>query len=127
MGKAKKLKLSSQRHAPLGDQIQKDDFAAPSSRPSKDGLGRRRKTRTGEEDVDQFVDGKLSGRILSQAREQVQELEAEELSTVRPTTGQKPPNLSSSTVAINSDDESEPEDDFDADSIGNGGGFDGHG
>ena len=73
MGKAKKLKVSaSTRHAPLGDQIKSDDFAVPKSRPSKD------RKRTAEEDVDQFVDGKLSEKILSQARQQVKDLEAEE-------------------------------------------------
>ena len=126
MGKAKKLKLSGQRHDPLGDQIQKDDFANPSSRQSKDGLGRRGKTRTDEEDVDVFVNGTLSGRILSQARQQVKDIEAEELSTVMSPSAKKPVNLSSRTALINSDD-SEPEDDFDANSVGRGGGFDGQG
>ena len=73
MGKAKKLKVSaSTRHAPLGDQIKSDDFAVPKSRPSKD------RKRAAEEDVDKFVDGKLSEKILSQARQQVKDLEAEE-------------------------------------------------
>ena len=73
MGKAKKLKVSaSTRHAPLGDQIKSDDFAVPKSRPSKDRI------LTAEEDVDHFVDGKLSEKVLSQARQQVKDLEAEE-------------------------------------------------
>ena len=74
MGKAKKLKVSgTTRPGPLGDQIRSDDFAAPTSRPSK------ARKRTDEEDVDKFVDGKLSEKILSQARQQVKDLESEEI------------------------------------------------
>ena len=48
MGKAKKLKVSGPtRHAPLGDQIKSDDFAIPSSRPTKD-----RKRTNEEENLD---------------------------------------------------------------------------
>ena len=135
MGKAKKLKLASQRHAPLGDQIQKDDFAAASSRPSKDGMGRRGKTRKDEDDIDQFVDGKLSGRILSQAREQVMELEAEESSInntaeKRGVLTNKAVKLSSSVSAAalsSDDDDSDVEGDIDEKCGGNTGGYDGQG
>ena len=120
MGKAKKLKVSaSTRHAPLGDQIKSDDFAAPSSRPSKD------RKRTAEEDVDKFVDGKLSEKILSQARQQVKDLEAEESLSK----GNK--KLSRESKIINtknssSDEESDDEDNEKVTLLPDGG-FDGQG
>ena len=121
MGKAKKLKVSGQtRHAPLGDQIKKDDFAMPSTRPSKE------RSRTDEEDVDKFVDGKLSGRILSQARQQVKELEAEESSSgVK--TWKNQAKLSSHTSATSSDEDSDPDEDDTDVSLPTEGVFDGKG
>ena len=104
MGKAKKLKVSaSTRHAPLGDQIKSDDFAVPKSRPSKD------RKRTAEEDVDQFVDGKLSEKILSQARKQVKDLEAEESLSKGNKQLNKQSKISNSKNA-SSDEESDGED-----------------
>ena len=123
MGKAKKLKVSGQaRHAPLGDQIKQDDFAAPSTKQIKE------RKRTDEEDVDKFVDGKLSGRILSQARQQVKDLEAEELSSVGKQAWQKQAKLSSDAGINSSDEESDPdENDTNVTSFGAEGGFDGQG
>ena len=119
MGKAKKLKVSgTSRHAPLDDQIKSDDFAVPSSRPSKD---RKRKA---EEDVDKFVDGRLSEKILSQARQQVKDLEAEELLS-KGTKSLNKPNLSS-VKNVSSDEESDGEDTENVALLSDGG-FDGQG
>ena len=119
MGKAKKLKVSgTTRHAPLGDQIQSDDFAVPTSRPSKD------RRRTAEEDVDKFVDGKLSEKILSQARQQVKDLEAEE-SLKEDKVISKKFNISNIKDA-SSDEESDGEDNENI-ALSSDGGFDGQG
>ena len=119
MGKAKKLKVSgTTRHAPLGDQIQSDDFAVPTSRPSKD------RRRTAEEDVDKFVDGKLSEKILSQARQQVKDLEAEE-SLKDDKVISKKFNISNIKDA-SSDEESDGEDNENI-ALSSDGGFDGQG
>ena len=122
MGKAKKLKISgSTRHAPLGEQINRDDFAAPSTRPGKD------RNRTGEDDVDKFVDGKLSEKILSQARQQVKDLEAEELPR-EVKHWQKESILNGNKNYTSSDEESDvDEKDTDIPSLAADGGFDGQG
>ena len=120
MGKAKKLKVSgTTRHAPLGDQIQSDDFAVPTSRPSKD------RRRTAEEDVDKFVDGKLSEKILSQARQQVKDLEAEESLSKGDKVLSKKFNISN-TKNASSDEESDEEDSENIALLSDGG-FDGQG
>ena len=123
MGKAKKLKISgSTRHAPLGDQINRDDLATLTTRPSKD------RKRTDEEDVDKFVDGKLSEKILSQARQQVKDLEAEELPAGGNKGWQKQSILNGNTKATSSDEESDvDEKDTDIASLAAAGGFDGQG
>ena len=122
MGKAKKLKISgSTRHAPLGEQINRDDFAAPSTRPGKD------RNRTGEDDVDKFVDGKLSEKILSQARQQVKDLEAEEHPREVKHL-QKQSILNDNKHYTSSDEESDvDEKDTDIPSLAADGGFDGQG
>ena len=122
MGKAKKLKISgSTRHAPLGDQINTDDLATPSTRPSKD------RKRTDEEDVDKFVDGKLSEKILSQARQQVKDLEAEELPAGGNKAWPKQSILNGINKETSSDEESEDDEkDTDVASAADGG-FDGQG
>lgn len=122
MGKAKKLKISgSTRHAPLGDQINTDDLATPSTRPSKD------RKRTDEEDVDKFVDGKLSEKILSQARQQVKDLEAEELPPGGNKAWPKQSILNGINKETSSDEESEDDEkDTDVASAADGG-FDGQG
>ena len=120
MGKAKKLKVSaSTRHAPLGDQIKSDDFAVPKSRPSKD------RKRTAEEDVDQFVDGKLSEKILSQARQQVKDLEVEESLSKGNKQLSKVSKISNSKNA-SSDEESDGDDNENIALLPDGG-FDGQG
>ena len=120
MGKAKKLKVSaSTRHAPLGDQIKSDDFAVPKSRPSKD------RKRTAEEDVDQFVDGKLSEKILSQARQQVKDLDAEESLSKGNKQFRKESKISNAKNA--SSDEESDEDDNENIALLPDGGFDGQG
>ena len=123
MGKAKKLKLtSSARHAPLGDQIKTDDFAIPSSRPSKD------RKRIDEEDVDKFVDGKLSEKILSQARQQVKDLEYEELNIKDDQQGKKHLKPPIKMKSESSDDDSEDdESDMNSVKLSSEGGFDGQG
>ena len=123
MGKAKKLKLtSSARHAPLGDQIKTDDFAIPSSRPSKD------RKRIDEEDVDKFVDGKLSEKILSQARQQVKDLEYEELNIKDDQQGKKHVKPAIKMKSESSDEDSEDdENDMNSVKLSSEGGFDGQG
>jgi len=112
MGKAKKLKVASTpRHTPLQNQIQKDEFAVPSGRAKDRAVGRK------EEDED-YVDATLSGKILKQARLQVQELEDE--------TGSKAPirkktvQLGSQAAAGGADDSDD--DDDEEDEIGQAGG-----
>ena len=120
MGKAKKLKVSGPtRHAPLGDQIKSDAFAIPSSRPTKD------RKRTNEEDVDNFVDGKLSEKILSQVRQQVKDLEAEELLSTGNKIIKKPSTISN--IKNDSSDEDSDGDDNETISLETEGGFDGQG
>ena len=120
MGKAKKLKVSaSTRHAPLGDQIKTDEFAVPKSRPTKD------RKRTAEEDVDKFVDGKLSEKILSQARQQVKDLEAEESLSKGNKKLSKETKISNINNA-SSDEESDGEDNEKLNLLPDGG-FDGQG
>jgi len=71
MGKAKKLKVASTpRHTPLPAQIQKDELARPTERSKDRSAGRK-------DEAEDYVDATLSGKILKQARQQVQELEDE--------------------------------------------------
>lgn len=71
MGKAKKLKVASTpRHTPLQTQIQKDELAKPTDRVKDRSAGRK-------DEAEDYVDATLSGKILKQARLQVQELEDE--------------------------------------------------
>ena len=120
MGKAKKLKVSaSTRHAPLGDQIKTDEFAVPKTRPTKD------RKRTAEEDVDKFVDGKLSEKILSQARQQVRDLEAEESLSKGNKKLSKETKISNIKTA-SSEEESDGEDNENLNLLPDGG-FDGQG
>ena len=120
MGKAKKLKVSgTNRHAPLGDQIKTGEFAVPKSRPTKD------RKRTAEEDVDKFVDGKLSEKILNQARQQVKDLEAEESLSKGDKVLSKKFNISNIKNA-SSDEESDEEDNENIALLSDGG-FDGQG
>jgi len=76
MPKTKKLKISkAPRNTPLEDHIQKDEFAAPSSRV------KIRKDRKDEDTTDEFIDEKLSKQILTQARLQMQDLQTEKPQT----------------------------------------------
>jgi len=71
MGKAKKLKVASTpRHTPLPAQIQKDELARPTERSKDRSSGRK-------DEAEDYVYATLSGKILKQARQQVQELEDE--------------------------------------------------
>jgi len=73
MGKAKKLKVKKNADKgtlSLADQIDKDEFVAPSGRMKE-------RHRRGEDEVEEFVEGKLSKSILEQARLQAAELESE--------------------------------------------------
>jgi len=71
MGKAKKLKVASTpRHTPLPAQIQKDELARATERSKDRSAGRK-------DEAEDYVDAALSGKILKQARQQVQELEDE--------------------------------------------------
>jgi len=120
MGKAKKLKVSgTTRPGPLGDQIRSDDFAAPTSRPSK------ARQRTDEEDVDKFVDGKLSEKILSQARQQVKDLESEEI-IANEIKGSKKETKITNLKSVSSDEESDGDDNENIALLPDGG-FDGQG
>ena len=120
MGKAKKLKVSgTTRPGPLGDQIRSDDFAAPTSRPSK------ARKRTDEEDVDKFVDGKLSEKILSQARQQVKDLESEEI-IANGSKGSKKETKITNLKNASSDEESDGDDNENIALLPDGG-FDGQG
>ncbi|XP_075238419.1 bystin [Lycorma delicatula] len=70
MGKLKKLKMAKkERLKPLHQQIEEFDFAKPTG---------REKQRVRVDDDEEFVDSRLSERILHQARKQQQELEDEE-------------------------------------------------
>jgi len=92
MGKAKKLKVASTpRHTPLPTQIQKDEVAKPSERVKDRSAGRK-------DEAEDYVDATLSGKILKQARLQVQELEDE-------TSGgqNKKVNLQNKTVQLGDD------------------------
>jgi essential nuclear protein 1 len=73
MGKAKKIKVSSKNVKgadSLADQINKGDFAEPSGRMKE-------RKRRDEDDVEEYVEGKLSRSIMQQARLQAAELEEE--------------------------------------------------
>nr|CAG4645498.1 EOG090X058P [Lynceus sp. MCZ IZ 141354] len=67
MGKAKKLQLGkATRNLALEDQLARHDYAQQKN---------RNKVRDRREDDDEFVDDRLSARILKQAREQQKDLE----------------------------------------------------
>ncbi|RZF36677.1 hypothetical protein LSTR_LSTR014209 [Laodelphax striatellus] len=69
MGKAKKLKSSKKGQLlPLDQQIVEDDRVKPKG---------REKVRTRTDEEEEFVDSRLTSRILNQARRQQQELENE--------------------------------------------------
>jgi len=104
MGKAKKLKVASTpRHTPLQNQIQKDEFATPSGRAKDRGVGRK-------EDTEDYVDATLSGKILKQARLQVQELEDE--SSGGGGVGSSKGPIQKKTVQLGHDDDSEDDDEI---------------
>jgi len=73
MGKAKKLKV--QKNADkgtlsLGEQLEKSEYVVPTGRVKE-------RQRKGEDDMEEFVEGKLSKAIIQQARIQAAELESE--------------------------------------------------
>lgn len=69
MGKAKRLKISKEsRNEALEQQISREDFATSKEKVKKPSRN---------EKSDEFVDDKLSARILRQAQQQQQELEEE--------------------------------------------------
>jgi len=104
MGKAKKLKVASTpRHTPLPTQIQKDEIAKPSDRVKDRSAGRK-------DEAEDYVDATLSGKILKQARLQVQELEDD----VETSGGQKKKLIQKKTVQLGSgggDDDSDDDED----------------
>jgi len=102
MGKAKKIKVTKnvdKGPLSLADQIDEGEFAAPTGRKMKE-----RKRRT-EEDTDEFIDGKLSKSIITQARLQAAELESEIGET------SKPKVVKTTKLSIQDDDEEELEED----------------
>ncbi|KAL0281284.1 UNVERIFIED_CONTAM: hypothetical protein PYX00_002317 [Menopon gallinae] len=99
MGKAKKIKIAKKnRHTALGDELEGEKYAKPSSRV---------KIRSRRDEDDAFVDAELSKKILEQARLQQNELQEEEEEGISP-------DLKSKTISLNEDfasDNSEPESD----------------
>jgi len=69
MGKAKKIKVSKKEVVPgLGEQMESEEVAAPTG---------RLKERGRKEEDENFVESRLSRNIISQARKQAAEIEAE--------------------------------------------------
>jgi len=100
MGKAKKLKV--QKNADkgtlsLGEQLEKSEYVVPSGRVKE-------RQRKGEEDMDEFVEGKLSKAIIQQARLQAAELESE--------LGPAGKKEQKTNLSVGADDSEEEEDDL---------------
>jgi len=97
MGKAQKIKVSKRNqpsNAPLGDQLETSNYAAPTGRV---------KERTRQDEDEDYVESRLSKNIMTQARLQAVEIEQE---------FKKPVSTKSKYLTLRDDSDQESDDDL---------------